>query len=77
LPPAPTSRCAGPVLDSTTNFDVMSITVDTMEYFDRVPLAKLADSFDRLILATAAQLQFSLVTADRAMSKAGVVPVIR
>ncbi|MGH3799361.1 MAG: hypothetical protein ACRDTD_04345 [Pseudonocardiaceae bacterium] len=42
-----------------------------------MPLAELTDPFDRFILATAAQLCLPLVTADRAMSKTGVVPVIR
>jgi TfoX/Sxy family transcriptional regulator of competence genes len=31
------------VLDSTTNFDVVSISADTMEYFDRVPLVEVSD----------------------------------
>ncbi|MGH3897886.1 MAG: hypothetical protein ACRDTA_06430 [Pseudonocardiaceae bacterium] len=48
-----------------------------MDYFGRVPLFQLADPFDRFILATAAQLRLPLVTADRAMSKTGLVPVIR
>lgn len=65
------------VLDPTTNFDVVPITVDTMDYLARVPLVELADPFDRFILATAAQLCLPLVTADRAMSKTGVVSVIR
>ena len=65
------------VLDPTTNFDIVPITADTMEYFDRVPLVELTDPFDRLILATAAQQCLPLVTADRAMSKTGVVSVIR
>jgi len=65
------------VLDPATNFNVVPITVDTMDHFARVPLIDLADPFDRFVLATAAQLRIPLVTADRAMSKAGVVPVIR
>ncbi|MGH3832659.1 MAG: type II toxin-antitoxin system VapC family toxin [Pseudonocardiaceae bacterium] len=65
------------VLDPTTNVNVVPITADTMEYFDGVPLAELADPFDRFILATAAQLRLPLVTADRAMSKTGAVSVIR
>ncbi|MGH3827690.1 MAG: type II toxin-antitoxin system VapC family toxin [Pseudonocardiaceae bacterium] len=65
------------VLDPTTNFDVVPITADMMEYFDGVPLAELADPFDRFILATAAQLCLPLVTADRAISKTGAVSVIR
>lgn len=65
------------VLDPTNNFDIAAIDADTMTYFEHVPLAELADPFDRFILATAAQLHLPLVTADRAMSKTGVVPVIR
>jgi PIN domain nuclease of toxin-antitoxin system len=65
------------VLDPATNFNVVPITIDTMDHFARVPLIDLADPFDRFILATAAQLGIPLVTVDRAMSKTGVVPVIR
>lgn len=60
------------VLDPTTNFDVVPITVGTMDCFARVPLVELADPFDRFILATAAQLHLPFVTADRAMSRAVV-----
>ena len=60
------------VLDPATKFEVAAITPETMEHFDRVPLAELADPFDRFILATAAQLRLPLVTADRAMSAAGL-----
>lgn len=52
------------------------ILAATMEHFDRVPLAELADPFDRFILATAAQLRLPLVTADRAMSNAQLVPIM-
>lgn len=65
------------VLDPTTNFDVVPVTADTMEHSDRVPLVELADPFDRFILATAAQLGLPFVTADRAISKTGAVPVIQ
>lgn len=65
------------VLDPSNNFDVAGITAETMKYFDQVPLAELSDPFDRFILATAAQLRLPLVTADRAISKTRVVPVIR
>lgn len=53
------------VLDPATNFEVVPVTVATMEHFTRVPLADLADPVDRLILATAAQLSLPLVTVDR------------
>jgi PIN domain nuclease of toxin-antitoxin system len=43
------------VLDPSTNLEVVPIAVDTMKHFDGVPLADLADPFDRFILATAAQ----------------------
>ena len=65
------------LLDPATNFDVVPVTADTMTYFDRVPIIELADPFDRFILATAAQLGLPLVTADRAISKTGAVPVIQ
>jgi hypothetical protein len=67
---------SGGVLDPATNLEVAAITPETMEHFDRVPLAELADPFDRFILATAAQLRLSLVTADRAMSAAGLAEVL-
>jgi PIN domain nuclease of toxin-antitoxin system len=41
-----------------------------------VPLADLADPFDRFILATAAQLELPLVTADRAIRQTNLVEVI-
>lgn len=62
------------VLDPTTNFEVAPVTV---ENFTRVPLAELADPFDRFIVATAAQLGLPLVTADRAILRTGAVPVIQ
>lgn len=65
------------LLDPVTNFEVAPITTDTMAHFDRVPLVELADPFDRFILATAAQLDLPLVTADRAIAKTGAVPVIQ
>lgn len=64
------------VLDPANNFDIAPILAETMEHFDRVPLAELADPFDRFILATAAQLRLPLITADRAMSNAHIVPII-
>jgi PIN domain nuclease of toxin-antitoxin system len=64
------------VLDPATKFEVAAITAETMEHFDRVPLAELADPFDRFILATAAQLRLPLVTADRAVSAAGLAEVV-
>jgi PIN domain nuclease of toxin-antitoxin system len=64
------------VLDPSTNLEVVPIEVDTMKHFYCVPLADLADPFDRFILATAAQLELPLVTADRAIRKTNVVEVI-
>lgn len=64
------------VLDPTTNFEVAAITAKTMEHFDSVPLQKLADPFDRFILATAAQLKLPLVTTDGALTAAGQVEVV-
>jgi PIN domain nuclease of toxin-antitoxin system len=65
------------LLDQETNFDVVPVLSETMEHFDRVPLKKLGDPFDRFILATAAQLQLPLVTVDRAMSKTDITEIIR
>jgi len=64
------------VLDPDTNFDIAPILAETMEHFDRVPLASLADPFDRFILATAAQLNLPLVTADRQISSSGIVQIV-
>jgi PIN domain nuclease of toxin-antitoxin system len=64
------------VLDPATNFAVAPIMSETMEHFDRVPLASLADPFDRFILATALQLDLPLVTADRQMSNAGIARIV-
>ncbi len=64
------------VLDPTTNFEIAPILAETTEHFDRVPLAQLADPFDRFILATAAQLRLPLVTADRAITAAGIAEVV-
>ena len=64
------------MLDPETKFEVAAIAAETMEHFDRVPLAELADPFDRFILATAAQLRLPLVTADRAISAAGVAEIL-
>jgi PIN domain nuclease of toxin-antitoxin system len=65
------------VTDPETNFEIAAITAETMTYFDQVPLAELADPFDRFILATAACLQLPLVTVDGAMARTNVVPIIR
>ena len=64
------------VLDPVNNFHIAAISAQTMRHFDQVPLAELADPFDRFILATAAQPRLPLVTADRAMSNARFVPII-
>ncbi len=63
--------------DPETNFEIAAVTAETMSYFDQVPLADLADPFDRFILATAACLQLPLVTVDAAMARTNVVPIIR
>lgn len=47
-----------------------------MMFFDDVPLNDLRDPFDRFILVTAVQLRLPLVTADRAISKTGMVEII-
>ena len=64
------------MLDPSTNLEVVPIVVDTMKHFARVPLADLADPFDRFILATAAQLKLPLVMANRAIRQTNVVEVI-
>lgn len=47
-----------------------------MDDFERVPLERLGDPFDRFILATAAYLRLPLVTKDRAMEAAGIGEII-
>lgn len=64
------------VLDPSTNLVVKPVSAATMTHFDTVPLDDLRDPFDRFILATAAQLDVPLVTADRSISKAGLVEII-
>ena len=64
------------VLDPSTNLIVQPVSAATMIHFDAVPLDELRDPFDRFILATAAQLSVPLVTADRSISKAGIVETI-
>jgi len=64
------------VLDPSTNLVIHPISGATMSHFDAVPLNELRDPFDRFILATAAQLGVPLVTADRAISKAGTVEIV-
>jgi len=67
--------CAA-VTNPALNFELAPVTAATMRYFDRVPLAELRDPFDRVILATAADLGLPLVTADKAISKTNVVPIV-
>jgi PIN domain nuclease of toxin-antitoxin system len=64
------------VLDPSTNLVVHPISVATMTHFGAVPLDGLRDPFDRFILATAVQLGVPLVTADRAIAKAGTVEIV-
>ena len=64
------------LLDPETNFHAAAILTETMEHFDRVPLAELRDPFDRMIVATAAQLRLPLVTADHAITRTGLVEII-
>jgi PIN domain nuclease of toxin-antitoxin system len=52
------------------------ITKEMMDHFERVPLADLTDPFDRFILATAAQLQLPLVSADQAIGRMNLVQII-
>jgi PIN domain nuclease of toxin-antitoxin system len=64
------------VLDPSTRFEVVPIEPAMMTEFERVPLEDLGDPFDRFILATAAHMNLSLVTKDRAITSSGVVDVI-
>ena len=63
-------------LDPSTNLVFHPISTDTMMHFDAVPLNDLREPFDRFIVATAAQLDVPLVTADRAISRTGTIEII-
>jgi PIN domain nuclease of toxin-antitoxin system len=76
FPPGAFESLRRTLLDPETNLHSEPILTETMEHYDRVPLSVVKDPFDRFILATAAQLRLSLVTADRAVSAAGLVEVI-
>ena len=72
-------RLSEPALEAlleAENTDGVVISAATMTHFGSVPLDDLRDPFDRFILATVAQLGVPLVTADRSISKAGVVEII-
>ncbi len=64
------------LFDPSTNLVVYPISAATMAHFGTAPLDELRDPFDRFILATAKQLGAPLVTADRAISKTGIVEII-
>jgi len=64
------------ILDPSTNLVFHPISTDTMMHFDAVPLNDLREPFDRFIVATAAQLDAPLVTADRAISRTGTIEII-
>jgi PIN domain nuclease of toxin-antitoxin system len=76
FPPGAFESLRRTLLDPETNLHSEPILTETMEHYDRVPLSVVKDPFDRFILATAAQLRLPLVTADRAVSAAGLVEVI-
>jgi PIN domain nuclease of toxin-antitoxin system len=76
FPPGAFESLRRTLLDPETNLHPEPILTETMEHYDRVPLSVVKDPFDRFILATAAQLRLPLVTADRAVSAAGLVEVI-
>jgi len=76
FPPGAFESLRRTLLDPETNLHAEPILTETMEHYDRVPLSVVKDPFDRFILATAAQLRLPLVTADRAVSAAGLVEVI-
>jgi PIN domain nuclease of toxin-antitoxin system len=76
FPPGAFESLRRTLLDPKTNLHAEPILTETMEHYDRVPLSVVKDPFDRFILATAAQLRLPLVTADRAVSAAGLVEVI-
>jgi PIN domain nuclease of toxin-antitoxin system len=76
FPPGAFDNLRRTLLDPETNLHAEPILTQTMEHYDRVPLAAVKDPFDRFILATAAQLRLPLVTADSALAAAGLVEVV-
>jgi PIN domain nuclease of toxin-antitoxin system len=76
FPPGAFDSLRQTLLDPETNLHAEPILTETMEHYDRVPLAAVKDPFDRFILATAAQLRLPLVTADDAITASGAVEVI-
>ena len=76
FPPGAFDSLRRTLLDPETNLHAEPILTETMEHYDRVPLAAVKDPFDRFILATAAQLRLPLVTADDAITASGAVEVI-
>jgi PIN domain nuclease of toxin-antitoxin system len=76
FPPGAFESLRRTLLDPETNLHAEPILTETMEHYDRVPLSVVKDPFDRFILATAAQLRLPPVTADRAVSAAGLAQVI-
>ena len=64
------------VLDPETRFEVAALDATTMGRLASFPLAGLPDPWDRLIVATAMQLNLPLVTRDRAIGNTGAVHTI-
>lgn len=64
------------LLDPEANAELVPLTQSTMHHFQLPPLQDLKDPFDRFILSTAVDLRLPLISADRAIQKAGIVEVI-
>lgn len=64
------------VLDRETRFEVAALDATTMDRLASFPLTGLPDPWDRLIVATAMQLDLPLVTRDRAIRNTGAVQTI-
>lgn len=64
------------VVDPETRFEVAALDATTMDLLASFPLAGLPDPWDRLIVATAMQLDLPLVTRDRAIRNTGVAQTI-
>lgn len=77
LTPGAFEQLRATVLDTAnTGFRVSPIDAGTMAELASFPLAPLKDPWDRMIVATAKQLELPLVTADRAIAATDVVEVI-
>jgi PIN domain nuclease of toxin-antitoxin system len=64
------------MLEASSTVTLQPITLDVVDACTAIPRELLADPWDRLIVATAKALDVALVTRDRAIQKAGLLPTV-